>query len=161
MRRNRLRAGSLMAAVGVGLVLCSCAGQLSSELDVQAKAEARRYWDAFVRQCGDRYFSTNLGVFGETAEYKGFSYFVSPLSLTPADRRNQVEWKGVTDFRTGSYRVLSGGKWGAWRTGSPEKSGSGTEVTLEKRTGRWYFLGNIESSGLAPAAIDCAKLLAM
>ncbi len=155
----------------------SAPGEIRLAPNADAQAAARYVWDRLVTKCGESWVyngstlraadgkedevEKSIEYFRHTGarspddlvdpliyEYKGVTFQLIPESLSPADKLNGLEWRGIarlssTVWRMGDSRVRSLGNWQDTYTGpsralGPERGGY-LNVYMKRLRGRWLY----------------------
>jgi|LQYC01.1.fsa_nt_gi hypothetical protein len=142
-------------------VLTSCSGELNGE----ALNKGKEYFSSRVLECQGKHYVRGNSI----TELEGFKYWVKPLELSEADRRNGTEWKGSIGFEARLYRSLeSNGQWGEFVTWpseiwySLEPNGiKGSSVSAMKINGKWYVDEYPKAKNLTGSGADLGSAFAV
>ena len=122
----------------IGIVACS------SGLDSEALKTAKEFYSTRILECNGRYYVQGNSI----TELEGLQYNVNPNSLSEADRKNGIEWKGTISFGARIYRPLKNnkvwGEFGEWKSNpnpldlAPNRI-HGNVISLMKKNGDWHI----------------------
>jgi hypothetical protein len=127
----------------------------------QAEEQARAFWNNRITKCGEDYYTLD-SIY--VHQFKTINIQVQSYTITPADRLNGIEYKGLTTLTVGQSRTYSRKNtsyqatgWTKWADGfTMSMGGVGLNATLQKQKRQWNITANSMTQAGSLKQISCS-----